>query len=61
MGFFEYMISTAVKAAPQHPGFENQVLYLVLNLTVPIVLGIGLTWITRLIEKSLIRLLGDKR
>jgi hypothetical protein len=61
MGVLEYVIKTAINAAPQHPGFEDPALYLILNLTVPIGIGIGMTWITRLLEKGLIRLLGEKR
>jgi hypothetical protein len=61
MGALEYVIKIAVDAAPQHPGFQTQPLYILLNLAIPIMLGIGLAWITRLIEKGLNRLLGEKR
>jgi hypothetical protein len=61
MGALENIIKIAVDAAPQHPGFQTQPLYIVLNLTIPIIIGIGLAWITRFIEKGLTRLLGEKR
>jgi hypothetical protein len=61
MGVMEYVIKTAVDAAPQHPGFQAQPLYILLNLVLPIILGIALAWITKLIEKALNRLLGEKR
>jgi hypothetical protein len=60
MGVMEYLIKTAVDAAPQHPGFQAQPLYILLNLTIPLILGIGLAWITRFLEKGLNRLLGEK-
>lgn len=61
MGALEYVIKMAVDAAPQHPGFQTQPLYILLNLAIPIMLGIVLAWITRFIEKGLTRLLGEKR
>ena len=61
MGALEYVIKLAVDAAPHHPGFQTQPLYMVLNLTLPILLGMGLAWITRFMEKGLTRLLGEKR
>lgn len=61
MGALEYVIKLAVEAAPHHPGFQTQPLYMVLNLTLPILLGMGLAWITRFMEKGLARLLGEKR
>ena len=61
MGALEYLIKFAVDAAPHHPGLQTQPLYLVLNLTLPLLLGIVLAWITRFMEKGLARLLGEKR
>ncbi len=60
MGVLEYVINLAVDAAPHHPGFQTQPLYIVLNLILPILLGIILAWITRFIGKGLTRLLGGK-
>ena len=60
MGVLEYLISTAVDAAPQHPGFQAHPLYIILNLSIPIILGVGLAWLTRIMEKGLNRLLGEK-
>ena len=61
MGALEYLIKSAVDAAPHHPGFQTHPLYIVLNLTLPVLLGMVLAWITRYIEKGLNRLLGEKR
>jgi hypothetical protein len=61
MGVLEYVIKLAVDAAPDHPGFQTHPLYIILNLTIPIMLGIILAWITRFIEKGLAQLLGEKR
>lgn len=61
MGALDYLIKLAVNAAPHHPGFQTHSLYIVLNLTLPILLGMGLAWITRFMEKGLTRLLGEKR
>jgi hypothetical protein len=61
MGVLEYLIKMALDAAPQHPGFQTQILYILLNLALPIMLGIVLAWITRFMEKGLLRLLGEKR
>ena len=60
MGVLEYLIKTALDAAPQHPGFQAHPLYILLNLAIPIILGIVLAWITRFIEKGVNRLLGEK-
>ena len=57
----ETLIKLATEAAPQNPGFQIQPLYVVLNLALPILLGIPLAWITKLIEKGLTRLLGERR
>jgi hypothetical protein len=61
MGVLEYLTKLAVDAAPHHPGFQTHPLYVVLNLTLPVLLGIVLAWITRFMEKGLARLLGEKR
>ena len=61
MGVLEYLIKMAVDAAPRHPGFQTQIPYILLNLALPIMLGIVLAWITRFMEKGLLRLLGEKR
>jgi hypothetical protein len=61
MGTLEYLIKLVVSAAPQHPGSQARPLYILLNLAIPIILGILLSWITQYIEKGLNRLLGEKR
>jgi hypothetical protein len=61
MGTLEFVIKSALDAAPHHPGFQTRLLYIVLNLTIPLLLGIVLAWITRFIEKGLNLLLGVKR
>ena len=61
MEALETLIKMATGAAPQKPGFQIQPLYVVLNLALPLLLGIPLAWITKLIEKGLTRLLGERR
>jgi hypothetical protein len=61
MGIIEYVLKTAADAAPEHPGFQTQPMYIILNLAIPIILGILLASVTKLIEKGLTRLLGDRR
>ena len=61
MGILEYVLKTATDAAPQHPGFQTQPMYILLNLAIPILLGILLASVTKLLEKGLTRLLGEKR
>jgi hypothetical protein len=61
MALLEYILRTATDAAPHHPGFQTQPLYVVLNLATPLILGIVLAWVTKLIEKGLNCLLRDKR
>jgi hypothetical protein len=60
MGALEFVIRLAVDAAPHQPGLQTQPLYWVLNLALPIFLGIILAWITRFMEKGLTHLLGEK-
>lgn len=61
MGILKYLVNMAVDAAPHHPGFQTQALYILLNLAIPIMLGIVLAWITRFMEKGLLGLLGENR
>jgi hypothetical protein len=61
MGPLEFVMKSALDASPHHPGFQTRLLYIVLNLAIPILLGIVLAWITRLVEKGLNLLLGVKR
>ncbi|MGC1404296.1 MAG: hypothetical protein WA974_15365 [Thermodesulfobacteriota bacterium] len=61
MEALETLIKMATEAAPQKTGFQIQPLYVVLNLAIPLLLGIPLAWITKLIEKGLTRLLGERR
>ena len=60
MGVLEYVLKTATDAAPEHPGFQTQPLYILLNLAIPIILGLLLASITKLIEKGLTRFLGER-
>jgi len=57
----DFILKAAVDAAPQHPGFQAQSLYIIFNLVSPLVLGILLAWVTKLIEKGMNHLLGNKR
>jgi hypothetical protein len=61
MGVLDYILKTATDAAPHHPGFQTQPLYIVLNLVSPLIIGIFLAWVTKGIEKGLNFLLGDRR
>ncbi len=61
MEALETLIKLAIDAAPQNPGLQIQPLYVVLNLALPILLGIILAWLTKLVEKGLTRLLGERR
>jgi hypothetical protein len=61
MGVLDYILKTAIDAAPQHPGFQAQSLYFVFNLVSPLIIGILLAWVTKLVEKGLNQLLRDKR
>jgi hypothetical protein len=61
MGVLETILKTATDAAPNHPGFQAQSLYIVFNLVGPLILGIILAWVTKLIERGLNQLLGNKR
>jgi hypothetical protein len=61
MGVLDFILKAAIDAAPQHPGFQAQSLYIVFNLITPLVLGIILAWVTKLIEKGMNHLLGNKR
>ncbi len=61
MGALEYTIKMITDAAPQQPGFQTKPLYILLNLVIPIIIGILLTWITKLMEKGLTLLLGERR
>lgn len=60
MGALETLIKIATDAAPQTPGFQIHPLYILLNLALPILLGFPLAWITKLLEKGLNRLLGER-
>ena len=61
MGAIETLIKMITDAAPQKPGLQIPPLYILFNLALPVLIGIPLAWITKLIEKGLTRLLGDKR
>jgi len=60
MGVLEYVLKTATDAAPENPGFQTQPMYILLNLAIPIILGILLASINKLIEKGLTRFLGER-
>lgn len=61
MGPLGDTIKMVVDTAPQQPGIQTNILYILFNLAIPITLGILLTWITKLIEKGLTLLLGERR
>jgi hypothetical protein len=60
MTLLEILLKKAVEAAPQPPGFQTHPIYIVLNLSIPVVLGIFLVWVTKGIEKGLTRLSRGK-
>lgn len=61
MGVLESLLKIVTDAAPERPGFQASPLYILLNLVVPLILGILLTWITQLIEKGLVHFFGERR
>jgi hypothetical protein len=61
MGPLEDAIKMIINAAPQQPGVQTNILYILFNLAIPVTLGILLTWITKLLEKGLNLLLGERR
>jgi hypothetical protein len=61
MGLLEEAIKAVIAAAPQRPGNQISTLYLLLNVVLPIILGVLLTWVTKLIEKALTLLIGARR
>jgi hypothetical protein len=61
MGPLRDALKMVIDAAPQQPGHQTSLLYILFNLIIPITLGILLTWVTKLLEKGLTLLLGEKR
>ena len=61
MGVLDFILKAAINAAPQQPGFQAQSLYIVFNLISPLILGVVLAWVTKLVEKGMNHLLGNKR
>jgi hypothetical protein len=61
MGALGDAIKMVIDAAPQQPGVQTNLLYILFNLAIPITLGFLLTWITKLLEKGLTLLLGERR
>ena len=61
MKALETLIRMVTDAAPQTPGLQMDPRYILLNLALPILLGFPLAWTTKLLEKALNRLLGEKR
>ncbi len=61
MEALETLIRIAMEAAPHPPGFQIVPRYILLNLALPILLGFPLAWTTKLLEKCLNRLLGERR
>jgi hypothetical protein len=61
MGPLGDAIKMVIDAAPHQPGVQTNLLYILFNLAIPITLGFLLTWITKLLEKGLTLLLGERR
>jgi len=61
MGVLDFILKAAINAAPQQPGFQAQSLYIVFNLISPLILGVVLAWVTKLVEKGMYHLLGNKQ
>lgn len=61
MGALDFVLKIVTDAAPEQPGFQASPTYILLNLAVPLILGILLTWITQLIEKGLVHFFGERR
>jgi hypothetical protein len=61
MDVLDFILKAAIDADPQHPGFQAQSRYIIFNLFCPLILGILLAWVTKLIEKGMNHLLGNKR
>ncbi len=53
MRSFEYLLRIAVDADPMKRGFQAQPLYLFLSIAVPVILGILLGSLMKIIEKML--------
>ncbi|MEW6186317.1 MAG: hypothetical protein AB1585_11330 [Thermodesulfobacteriota bacterium] len=60
MDLINTLLKHIIDAAPLHPGWRPPYPYLLMNLFLPVLLGLILAWLTRLIEKGLISLLGEK-
>ena len=55
------LLALLLHAAPSAPGRETPLPYLLLNLFLPLLLGTILAWLTRWLEKGLLRLMREKR
>jgi hypothetical protein len=55
------LLKLIIDAAPTHSGWRPSYSYLLMNLFLPVLLGLILAWVTKLIEKGLTGLLGEKR
>jgi hypothetical protein len=53
MSFLEYLLKIAADADPMKRGFQAQPLYTFLNIAVPVILGILLGSLMKIIEKML--------
>ena len=61
MDLINTLLKLILDAAPLHPGWRPPFSCLLMNLFLPVLLGLILAWVTRLVEKGLISLLGGKR
>jgi hypothetical protein len=61
MGALEYLSNIAVDTARQEPGFQAHPLYVFLNLLIPVLIGLLLSWIVKFVEKGMNLLLGERR
>jgi hypothetical protein len=53
MSLFEYLLTVATDADPMERGFQAKPMYIFLNMVVPVILGILLGGLLKMIEKML--------
>ncbi|OGQ00086.1 MAG: hypothetical protein A2Z51_02740 [Deltaproteobacteria bacterium RBG_19FT_COMBO_52_11] len=54
MRFIEYLIGIASDGLPTQKGFQSQPLYIFLNIAIPVLIGLLMGWIIKLVEKFLV-------
>lgn len=54
MRFIEYLIGIASDGLPTQKGFQSRPLYIFLNIAIPVLIGLLMGWIIKLVEKFLV-------